>query len=620
MAAIAPATIAEEHVHTNGCNGVHTGKLSNGHKHAILPPDNRAWWKESSVYQIYPSSFKDSNGDGIGDIPGIISKIDYIHKLGANVVWLSPIYKSPMIDMGYDISDYVDIDPQYGTLEDVQKLADELHRRGMKLVMDLVVNHCSDEHEWFKQSKSSKDSPYRNWFHWHPGKVVNGKRVPPNNWSSYFGGSGWEWDEATQEYYLHIFAKEQPDLNWENPDVVTAVYDVIRFWLDRGVDGFRMDVINFISKEPGYPDAEITDPNALYQNGAEFFTHGPRLHEYLQEIGAILKKYNAFSVGEMPGVKDPEEILKVVGFEREELNMIFHFELVELDHGSEGKFSTKDFSLQRFKEITEKWQKFMYDNSGWNAIYLENHDQSRTISRWCSDSPEHRVPSAKMLAAYQGFQAGTPYIYQGQELGMINVPKDWDMSEYKDIECVNHWSEVSSRYSDNPEILARYRKEYQKKSRDNSRTPMQWSNSAHGGFMDSNESTEPWMRANPSYKFINAAQQVDDPESPFSFWKKVLELRREYVDLFVYGGFELVQGTLEDHNILAYRRMYGSQEAVVVCNWSLNKLERSKSALGISDMGDWTILASNNVKFEKGPSNVELMPWGLLVLYRSQRG
>ncbi|KAK6541352.1 hypothetical protein TWF694_007166 [Orbilia ellipsospora] len=617
MATASPATVAEgTTLQTNGTANLHKNGQINGFHKSATPPDNRAWWKESTVYQIYPASFKDSNGDGIGDIPGIISRVDHIHKLGANVVWLGPIFKSPQIDMGYDISDYCDIDPQYGTLADVQNLIEELHKRGMKLVMDLVVNHSSSEHEWFKQSRSSKDSPYRNWYHWHPGKVVDGKRVPPNNWGSYFGGSAWEWDEPTQEYYLHIFAKEQPDLNWECQDVVDAVHDAMRFWLNRGVDGFRMDVINFISKVPGYPDASIQDPDAPYQNGSEHYAKGPRLHEFLHGLWTVLKPYDGFSVGEMPGVKEPTEILKSVGFSREELNMIFHFELVEIDHGSEGKFSHRDFSLRRFKETTEKWQNFMYQNSGWNALYLENHDQSRTVSRWCSDAPEHRVASAKLLAACLGFQAGTPFIYQGQELGTVNVPKEWDLSEYRDIELLNHWKEVSQQYSDNPKKLAQYRIEYQKKARDNSRTPMQWSDSPHGGFMDAEGTAEPWIKTNPSYKIINAAQQEGDPESPLAFWQNVLRLRKEYVDLFVYGKFELVNDTLNDEEIFAYRRSYGKEEAVVVLNWSAKEVKRSKVALEVS--GEWVTLASNNVEFDEGASDIRFLPWGLIILYRKR--
>ncbi|KAK6331250.1 hypothetical protein TWF696_003310 [Orbilia brochopaga] len=607
-----PAVIMEQPVQANG---THINEHSDTHSTSASPPENRTWWKEASVYQIYPASFKDSNGDGIGDIPGIISKVDYIKQLGADVVWLGPIYKSPQIDMGYDIADYRDIDPQYGTLEDTQQLIEELHKRGMKLVMDLVVNHSSSEHEWFKQSRSSKNSPYRSWYHWHPGKIVNGKRAPPNNWLSYFGGSAWEWDEATEEYYLHIFAKEQPDLNWENPDVVEAVHDIMRFWLDRGVDGFRMDVINFISKAVGYPDASITnkDLHAVYQDGSEHFANGPRLHEYLKGLGAILKKYNAFSVGEMPGIREPSEILKGVIFEREELNMIFHFDLVDIDHGLGGKFSHKDFSLPKFKATTEKWQRFMYENSGWNALYLENHDQSRTVSRFCSDTPEHRVPAAKMLAAYLGFQAGTPYIYQGQELGMVNVPKEWGMEEYKDIECVNHWKDVSTRHKD-PKVLAEYRRQYQKKGRDNARTPMQWSNSPHAGFAEPH--VKPWMSANPSYEFINADSQTDDPESPFSFWKGVLELRKKHVDIFVYGSFELLEAVSDDPEILAYMRAYKSEAAVVLCNWSPRKVERSKSLLGAPGDDGWEILLSSNGTIDNATRKITFQPWGSLVLLR----
>ncbi|KAF3935283.1 Alpha-glucosidase [Dactylella cylindrospora] len=613
MAAAVASTahIADQAIHTNGVNGVKTNGTVNGQKKPP-PPDNRAWWKEASVYQIYPASFKDSNGDGIGDIQGILSEVDYISSLGVDVVWLSPIFKSPQVDMGYDISDYRDIDAQYGSLEDVQNLIDELHRRGIKLVMDLVVNHSSDQHEWFKQSRSSKDSPYRNWYHWHPGKVVDGKRVPPNNWLSYFRGSAWEWDEGTQEYYLHIFAKEQPDLNWENPEVVQAVHDVMRFWLDRGVDGFRMDVINFISKVPGYPEASIKDPKAEFQDATEHFANGPRLHEFLNGLGKILKQYDAFSVGEMPGAKDPVEVVKAVGFDRDELNMIFHFEMVDLDYGSGGKFSNREYTLGEIKAVTEKWQKFMYNNSGWNAIYLENHDQPRTVSRFCSDAPEHRVASAKMLATYLGFQAGTPYIYQGQELGMINIPQEWDMSEYLDIECLSHWKEVQEKHKGDPKALAYYRKEYAKKGRENARTPMQWSNSPHGGF--TKVEVKPWMRANPSYEYINAETQVGDKESPFQFWKNVLRLRKEYLDVFVYGGFDMVEGAVDDEQVLAYRRSYGAKEAVVICNWGSNKIQRSKAVLGLEGDG-WKTLIASNANISEGDS-VDLLPWGALVLYK----
>lgn len=319
------------------------------------PPQKRAWWKESSIYQIYPASFCDSNADGIGDLPGILSKLDYIKTLGIDIVWVCPIYKSPQVDMGYDISDYKDIHEPYGSLGDVDAIIRGCHQRGMKFLMDLVVNHTSDQHKWFQESRKSKDNEYRDWYIWKkPRFGDNGIRQPPNNWGAVWGGSAWQYDETTEEYYLHIFAPEQPDLNWENPSVREAVHDIMRFWLDKGVDGFRMDVINFISKVPGLPDAPKTREDQEYQSGAKYFACGPRLHEYLLEMGKILQEYNAFSVGEMPCVDDPKEILNAVAFDRGELNMIFHFEIVEIDIGSRGKFSPKPWQMSTLKSIVSK--------------------------------------------------------------------------------------------------------------------------------------------------------------------------------------------------------------------------------------------------------------------------
>jgi glycosidase len=397
--------------------------------------NNRAWWKECSVYQVYPASFKDSTGSGTGDLKGIISEVDYLKNLGVDIVWLSPIFESPQIDMGYDISDYKKIDPPYGDISDVDVLKDKLHERGMKLVLDLVVNHTSDQHHWFKESRKSKDNPFRDWYIWKPPRYdAQGNRQPPNNWTGHFQGSAWEYDEATDEYYLHLFCKEQPDLNWENTKVRDAVHDIMRFWLNRGCDGFRLDVINFISKDQSFPDSDRT-----VHPGAEYYACGPRCHEFLQELGAILKEYDAFSVGEMPCVNDEQELIKAVRSDRGELSMIFHFELMDLDHGPQGKFSWRDWPLSELKTTATKWQRFMIDNDGWNALYLENHDQPRSVSRFAHDDPEHREASAKLIAIFLGFQSGTPFIYQGQEIGMTNVPKDWPMEEYKDIDCLNHW-------------------------------------------------------------------------------------------------------------------------------------------------------------------------------------
>ncbi|KAK5987570.1 Alpha-glucosidase [Cladobotryum mycophilum] len=529
----------------------------------------RTWWKESSVYQVYPASFRDTKGSGEGDLKGIISRVDYLKELGVDIVWLSPIFESPQIDMGYDISDYRTIDPRYGHISDVDKLRDELHQRDMKLVLDLVVNHTSDQHAWFKESRKSKDNPFRDWYIWKPPKYdAQGNRQPPNNWGGHFQGSTWEYDENTDEYYLHLFCKEQPDLNWENPAVRKAVHDIMRFWLDRGADGFRLDVINFISKDQSYPDSDLA-----VLPGAEYYACGPRLHEYLKELGAILKEYDAFSVGEMPCVSDQWEVIKAVGAGRGELSMIFHFELMDIDYGSQGKFSPT---------IT-KWQRFMYDHNGWNALYLENHDQPRAISRFVFDDPEHRVASAKLIALFLVFQAGTPFVYQGQEIGMTNVPKDWPMEEYKDIDCINHWNLYKDTADEETKKLLK--QEYQRKSRDNARTPMQWDAGPQAGFTTSDA---PWMRVNDNYKEINAASQTGEPHSVYHTYRQVLGKRKEHKEIFVYGDFELVDE--QNDKIFAYKRTAeGGASALVVCNFSVEEV-------------DWA--------FEGKPSEVLFSPTG----------
>ncbi|KAG6280396.1 hypothetical protein E4U48_007930 [Claviceps purpurea] len=518
----------------------------------------RAWWKECSVYQVYPASFQDSTGSGFGDLKGIISRVDHLSTLGVDIVWLSPIFKSPQLDMGYDISDYRVIHPPYGDIGDVDLLRDMLHERGMKLVLDLVLNHTSDQHEWFQQSRKSKDNPYRDWYIWKPAKFdADGNRCPPNNWQSHFQGSAWEYDEATDEYYLRLFCKEQPDLNWDNPAVRKAAHDVMRFWLDRKIDGFRIDVINFISKDPSFPDS-----SQRFLRGTEYYACGPRCHEYLQEIGAILKEYDAFSVGEMPCVHDEKELIKAVAADRAELAMIFHFELMDLDHGVDGKFSPKAWPLSELKTKVNKWQRFMYDNNGWNALYLENHDQPRAVSRFAHDGPEYRQASAKLIAIFLAFQAGTPFIYQGQEIGMTNVPIEWGMENYKDIDCLNHWDIHKDSADEVSKSL--FTKEYQKKSRDNARTPMQWDDSPQAGFTTS---STPWMRVHDNYKDINAASQANDPTSVFHMYRLVLEKRKEHKDILVYGDFELVDEANE--KIFAYKRFASNGEAaLVVCNFS----------------------------------------------------
>lgn len=510
----------------------------------------RRWWKESVVYQIYPRSFKDSDGDGIGDLKGITEKLDYLEELGVDVIWLSPVYQSPNDDNGYDISDYRAIMDEFGTMADWEELLEAVHRRGMKLVMDLVVNHTSDEHAWFVASRSSKDSPYRDYYWWRPGS--DGKE--PNNWESMFSGSAWEYDETTDEYFLHLFSKKQPDLNWENPRLRREIYEMMTWWLDKGIDGVRMDVINFISKVPKLPDAP--DPEGKgYVSGADFFMNGPRIHEFLQEMNReVLHRYDIMTVGEMPGVT-PEEARLYTGEARNELNMVFQFEHMDLDSGPGGKWDVKPMKLTDLKRTMTRWQKGL-EGCGWNSLYWNNHDQPRIVSRW-GDDGEHRVVSAKMLATCLHLMQGTPYIYQGEELGMTNVQFD-SIEDYRDIETMNMYREKVEKEGVDPTEVMR---SIHKKSRDNARTPMQWDDSANGGFT----SGTPWIRVNPNYPEINAAQAVKDPDSVFHYYRRLIQLRKKY-PIMVYGIYDLI---LEDHEqIYAYTRSFKGEQWLVICNFS----------------------------------------------------
>ncbi|KAI5456064.1 glycoside hydrolase family 13 protein [Mariannaea sp. PMI_226] len=522
-----------------------------------------AWWKEASVYQIYPASFCDSNGDGLGDIPGIITKLDYLKLLGVDVVWLCPVYKSPQVDMGYDIEDYRSIHSPYGSIKDVENLISGLHKRGMKLIMDLVVNHTSDQHEWFLESRKSVTSEKRNWYIWRKPVIdEHGNRHPPNNWASIFGGSAWTYDELTKEYYLRLFAQEQPDLNWENPEVVREVHDIMKFWLDKGADGFRMDVINLISKTPGLPDAPISIPGEQFQPGHQFYANGPRLHEFLRGLREILDEYNAFAVGEMPWAKSDTDVIKCVAADRKELNMIFQFDIVDMDNGPEGKFSPRSWTLHTLKDIVDKWQTRMRDGNGWNALFLENHDQSRSVSRFTPHSPGNRSLAAKMLATFIGLQSGTIFVYQGQELGMANLPQNWPISEYKDLETQNFYKMAAEQARRDGTGLESFLKEVHLKARDHSRSPIQWNAKAHGGFTTG----VPWMRVNDDYVKWNAENQISDPTSVFSYWRGVLELRRKYRSILIYGRFDMVH---HDHPaVFCYRRLSETSAATIVTNFN----------------------------------------------------
>ncbi len=510
----------------------------------------KEWWKESVVYQIYPRSFNDSNGDGIGDLKGIMEKLDYLKELGVDVIWLSPVYQSPNDDNGYDISDYQSIMDEFGTMQDFEELLQEIHKRDMKLMMDLVVNHTSDEHEWFRLAKQSKDSPYRDYYYWKPGK--NG--AEPNNWESVFSGSAWEYDEDSNEYYLHIFSKKQPDLNWENPKVRSEVFDTMKFWLEKGIDGFRMDVINFISKVPSLPDAPALE-GKKYASGADFYMNGPKIHEYLQEMNQqVLSKYDLITVGEMPGIT-VEQAKLYTGEGRNELNMVFQFEHVDLDSGPTGKWDLKELQLSDLKASFTKWQKGL-EQVGWNSLYLNNHDQPRMVSRFGNDD-EYWLESAKMLATFLHFLQGTPYIYQGEELGMTNV-RFPTIDDYKDIETLNMYNE---KISEDKENLSQIMNSIYAKGRDNARTPMQWSSGPNAGFT----SGTPWIKVNPNYQEINAEQQLVDDHSIFQYYKKLIQLRKQH-EIVVYGTYDLI---LPEHSeIYAFTRTLGDEKLLIILNFS----------------------------------------------------
>ena len=516
----------------------------------------KKWWKESVVYQVYPRSFCDSNGDGIGDLNGITSKLDYLKELGIDVIWLSPVYQSPNDDGGYDISDYQAIMDEFGTMEDFDRLLAAAHERGIKIVMDLVVNHSSDEHKWFIESRKSVDNPYRDYYIWRPAKEDGSL---PNNWGSCFSGPAWEYDKTTDMYYLHLFSKKQPDLNWENPVVRQEVYDMMNWWLEKGVDGFRMDVISLISKAPGLPDYEPESTGyAAYNAGA----NGPRVHEFLQEMREkALNNANTMTVGECAGVT-LEEAKKYARSDGKELNMVFQFEHMEADFDDKtGKWTTKKLDLRVLKEILTRWQKGLQDIA-WNSLYWENHDQPRSVSRFGNDSDQYREISAKMLATCVHMMQGTPYVYQGEELGMTNCPFN-KLENLRDLESINAFHELTEqgKISEEDMIAA-----INYKGRDNARTPMQWDDSAYAGF----STAEPWIMVNPNYTKINAKDQVSREDSVFKYYQKLIRLRHNS-DLIVYGTYDLILD--DDKDIYAYTRTLGDEKLIVYCNFSENTRE-----------------------------------------------
>jgi len=531
---------------------------------------NTNWWKEQVIYQIYPRSFNDSNGDGIGDLRGILEKLDYLKKLGVDILWLSPVYRSPNDDNGYDISDYYKIMEEFGTMADFDELLAGVHARGMKLLMDLVVNHTSDEHHWFEESRKSKDNPYRDYYHWLPAE--NGK--PPTNWRSFFAGNTWEYDEATEEYYLHLFTKKQPDLNWENPKVREEIYKVMRFWLDKGVDGFRMDVISVISKRFPLADAKSEDFNVII---SDVYANGPRIHEFLQEMHrAVMGKYDMMTVGEGPGI-DEKVVLDYVGKDRKELNMVFHFGHMFMDHGPGGRFDVAEKNFIDFKKVFTDWDKAIGDD-GWINIFLDNHDFPRLVSRWGNDGI-YREASAKLFAMLLLSMRGTPCLYQGTEIGMTNVAFD-KIEDYRDVEIHNFYKQAKESGAD----LAAFLKAVHVNGRDNVRTPMHWNDHAQAGFSDG----EPWIKLNPNFSEINVAAALDDPNSIFYFYQKMLKFRKAHQTL-IYGAF---QDLMPEHELLfCYARQDEAHTFYILLNLSEKEVEFEWTESVELLMGNYEVVA-----------------------------
>lgn len=548
----------------------------------------KAWWKESVVYQVYPRSFQDSNGDGVGDIPGLTMRLPYLKELGVDVIWLSPFYRSPGGDMGYDISDYQDIDPIFGTLADFDAMLAQAHRLGLKIVIDLVVNHTSIEHKWFRESRKSRDNPYRDYYIWRDGKEDG----PPNNWGSNFSGSAWKYDEATKQYFLHTFGDFQPDLNWENPKVRQEVYSMMRWWCDRGVDGFRMDVISMISKTPEMPDGELRQ-GSQYGSFAPYVVNGPRVHEFLQEMNReVLSKYDLLTVGECSGLT-VEQATRYANAEGTELTMAFQFEHMDLDGGESFKWNTRKIDLVELKANLSKWQYGLQDKA-WNSLYWCNHDQPRIVSRMGDPSSKGaRERSAKALALTIHMMQGTPYVYEGEELGMTNAPFE-TMADFRDVESINAYKELTESGVMEPERLMeclRY------KGRDNARTPMQWNAGAGAGFT----SGTPWIGLNPNYTEINAEEQLHREDSVFRFYQQLIRLRHEN-EIIVYGDYQLLLP--EDRQIFAYTRTLGDQKLLVICNLTGREAKVSIPAEFIGK----AILISNYTNTVIHPS-MPLRPW-----------
>ena len=586
--------------------------MSNSEAYEVPSYEGRQWWKEAVVYQVYPRSFNDANGDGIGDLKGITEKLPYLAKLGINVIWLSPVFDSPNVDNGYDISDYFAIMSDFGTMEDFDEMLETAHKHGIKILMDLVANHTSDEHPWFKESRSSKDNPYRDYYIWKDPKGFDedGKPIPPNNWASEFGGPAWEWDEATGQFYLHIFFKEQPDLNWENEKVREDLYSMVRWWLDKGVDGFRLDAINIISKPEGFPDDPSTDFEKHTSSSPFVITNGTMVHPWMKELTReTFSRYDVMTVGETSATS-PEDAKLWAGYHTGELNMIFHFDHMGVDNDPNGKLGGKwsyaPYKLTELKRILNDWQTTLEGNA-WGSLYWNNHDQPRVVSRFGNDSDEFRTLSAKQLATTLHFMQGTPYIYQGEELGMTNVKFD-SIEDYRDGDSIRFYEDMHvdhKRLSHEEAMQAIYIK-----GRDNARTPVQWDASANAGF--SPEGVTTWINVNPNYPEINAEAVLADEDSIFYHYQQLVALRRgKLKDLMVYAAFAPVDSVQVPHDqdeaVYAYTRTGGAdgspanESLLVISNFTAEEQERDFAVLNEArEAGARVELVSSNYKDDAG--------------------
>lgn len=586
--------------------------MSNSEAYQVPSYEGRQWWKEAVVYQVYPRSFNDANGDGIGDLKGITEKLPYLAKLGINVIWLSPVFDSPNVDNGYDISDYFAIMSDFGTMEDFDEMLETAHKHGIKILMDLVANHTSDEHPWFKESRSSKDNPYRDYYIWKDPKGFDedGNPIPPNNWASEFGGPAWEWDEATGQFYLHIFFKEQPDLNWENEKVREDLYSMVRWWLDKGVDGFRLDAINIISKPEGFPDDPSTDFEKHTSSIPFVITNGTMVHPWMKELTReTFSRYDVMTVGETSATS-PEDAKLWAGYHTGELNMIFHFDHMGVDNDPNGslggKWSYAPYKLTELKRILNDWQTTLEGNA-WGSLYWNNHDQPRVVSRFGNDSDEFRTLSAKQLATTLHFMQGTPYIYQGEEIGMTNVKFD-SIEDYRDGDSIRFYEDMHvdhKRLSHEEAMQAIYIK-----GRDNARTPVQWDSSANAGF--SPEGVTPWIAVNPNYPEINAEAVLADEDSIFYHYQQLVALRRgKLKDLMVYAAFAPVDSVQVPHDqdeaVYAYTRTGGAdgspanESLLVISNFTAEEQERDFAVLNEArEAGARVELVSSNYKDDAG--------------------